>query len=61
MPFHIKQSGSTRGWRARLRDNFPEIVSATGGAMGDLLRGASWGAWFVLAAISAADLWTIVH
>jgi hypothetical protein len=24
-------------------------------------RGASWGAWFVLAEITAAGLWTFVH
>jgi hypothetical protein len=29
--------------------------------MGDFLTGASWGAWFVLAAITAAGLWAIVH
>ena len=29
--------------------------------MGDFLTGASWGAWFVLAAISVAALWAIVH
>jgi hypothetical protein len=29
--------------------------------MGDFLTGASWGAWFILAAITAAGLWAIVH
>jgi hypothetical protein len=29
--------------------------------MGDFLIGASWGAWFILAAIIAAGLWAIVH
>jgi hypothetical protein len=29
--------------------------------MGDFLTGARWGAWFILAAITAAALWTIVH
>ena len=28
--------------------------------MADFLTGASWGAWFVLAAITAAVLWAIV-
>jgi len=39
-------------------------VSATGEggvAMGDFLTGASWGAWFVVAAITTAALWAIVH
>jgi hypothetical protein len=29
--------------------------------MGEFLAGASWGVWFVLAAIIAAGLWAIVH
>jgi hypothetical protein len=29
--------------------------------MSDFLTGASWGAWFILAAIIAAGLWAIVH
>ena len=29
--------------------------------MGDFMTGASWGAWFVLAAITVAALWAIVH
>jgi hypothetical protein len=29
--------------------------------MGDFLTGASWGAWFVLAGITAAALWAFVH
>jgi hypothetical protein len=29
--------------------------------MSDFLTGASWGAWFVAAAITAAALWAIVH
>ena len=29
--------------------------------MGDFLTGASWGAWFVVAAITTAALWAIVH
>jgi hypothetical protein len=32
-----------------------------GSAMGEFLAGASWGVWFVLAAIIAAGLWAIVH
>jgi hypothetical protein len=39
------------------------IVAAVraGGAMTDFLKGASWGAWFVLAGIIAAGLWAFVH
>jgi hypothetical protein len=29
--------------------------------MGDFMTGVSWGAWFVLAAITAAGLFAIVH
>ena len=29
--------------------------------MGEFLAGASWGVWFVMAAIIAAGLWAIVH
>jgi hypothetical protein len=29
--------------------------------MGEFLTGASWGAWFILAAITAAGLWAFVH
>jgi hypothetical protein len=29
--------------------------------MSDFLTGASWGAWFVVATITAAALWAIVH
>jgi hypothetical protein len=29
--------------------------------MGEFLAAASWGVWFVLAAIVAAGLWAIVH
>jgi hypothetical protein len=29
--------------------------------MTDFLKGASWGAWFVLAAIIAAGLWAFVY
>jgi hypothetical protein len=29
--------------------------------MTDFLKGASWGAWFVLAGIIAAGLWALVH
>jgi hypothetical protein len=29
--------------------------------MGEFLAGASWGVWFVLAAIIAAGLWAILH
>ena len=29
--------------------------------MTDFLKGASWGAWFVLAGIIAAGLWAFVH
>jgi hypothetical protein len=29
--------------------------------MGDFLLGARWGAWFFLAAITAAVLWAIVY
>jgi len=32
-----------------------------GEAMTDFLKGASWGAWFVLAGIVASGLWAIVH
>jgi hypothetical protein len=32
-----------------------------GSVMGDFLKGARWGAWFVLAGITAAGLWAIVH
>jgi len=32
-----------------------------GSVMGDFLTGARWGAWFVLAGITAAGLWAIVH
>jgi len=29
--------------------------------MTDFLKGASWGAWFILAGIVAAGLWVFVH
>ena len=29
--------------------------------MTDFLKGASWGAWFVLAGITAAGPWAFVH
>jgi hypothetical protein len=29
--------------------------------MSDFLTGASWGAWFVMAGITAAALWVFVH
>jgi hypothetical protein len=29
--------------------------------MTDFLKGASWGAWFILAGIVAAGLWAFVH
>ena len=29
--------------------------------MGEFLTGASWGAWSILAAITAAGLWAFVH
>ena len=37
------------------------IAMVEGGAMGDFMTGVSWGAWFVLAAITAAGLFAIVH
>ena len=37
-----------------------ETMQVKESAMGDFLTGAL-GAWFVLAAISAAGLWAIVH
>ena len=32
-----------------------------GSAMTDFLKGASWGAWFILAGIVAAGPWAFVH
>jgi len=29
--------------------------------MTDFLKGASWGAWFILAGIVAAGLWAVLH
>jgi hypothetical protein len=40
---------------------FCERKRWTGSAMTDFLKGASWGAWFVLAAIIAAGLWAFVY
>jgi hypothetical protein len=54
------------GLKAMIKPQLSRVIFVSaagewGQAMTDFLKGASWGAWFVLAGIIAAGLWAFVH